>query len=649
MTRAQVLVIGHGEAADRAEGELGATVGQERDVLRFDSVDSGEWDEADLSRVAVVVADLDEPVEVVSELARRTDRPPRVLLLTTKVLHDDLADLVDLDLLSGVVAVPWTPGRLAVQVRAQLGRWQREVLTDPDEEARVPDSPLLHSLNQPLDQVVRELVEAIEGVLGPRPRLVLPAGTRVTREDVSVDGLLIVLRGEVALGVSSPTGKITLHHASTGPLIGLPALIERQRALATAHAMTEVELIHLTVEQVDHALSGDTRVGLLMTAVSMRSLARRLRRAEILQVEKTRLNAELAEERAKLTETLAELAEARLALVSQARSATIGDMAAGISHELNSPLAALTRALDHSEQDILTLLAGLPAARVITEVIGTARERPAHSTKEERRIRRELVAAGIPDRQARILVTAGVSTVGQANRLREAGIPDDQLKAAAGLGAALRNARLAEDHISTLVTSLRSAIRPDQAEPVPTDVIETIEDALRLAGHRLHDIEIRRSYGETDEVLAHPAQLTQVWTNLLVNAADALAGSGTIEIDVRNRNEFWVRVEVRDDGPGIAPELRERIFEPRFTTKAGAVRFGLGLGLGISRRIVTEHAGAISVRSAPGETVFTVDLPNVAGSAEPTEPLPIVSASVPPPEAESTRPRSSASSEGADL
>ena len=622
MTPPRVLVIGRGEAAERAEGELGATVGQECDVLRLDGVDSEEWAEADLSRVAVVVADVDEPVQAVTELARRTARPPRVLLLTTKVLHDDLGDLVDVDLLSGVVAVPWTPGRLAVQVRAQLGRWQG-VHVD-DSEAVAPDSPLLHSLEQPLDAVVRELVEAIEDVLGPRPRLVLPEGTRVTREDASVDGLLIVLRGEVALGVASPTGKITLHHASTGPRIGLPSLIERQRALATAHAMTEVELIRLTVEQVDQALAGDTRVGLLMTAVSMRSLARRLRRAEILQVEKTRLNAELADERAKLADALAELGEARIAMVAQARSATIGEMAAGISHELNSPLAALTRALDHSEQDVLTLLADLPASDAVTEVIGTARERPAHSTREERRIRRELSAAGIPDRQARILATAGVTTAAQAKRLRDARIPDAQLEAAAGLGAALRNARLAEEHISTLVTSLRSAIRPDQAEPVPTDVAETIEDALRLAGHRLHDVEIRRSYAETDQVLAHPAQLTQVWTNLFVNAADALGGSGTVEIDVRNRNEHWVRIEVRDNGPGIAPELQEQIFEPRFTTKAGAVRFGLGLGLGISRRIVTEHSGVISVRSRPGETVFTVDLPTLAGSAEPTQPLPVV-------------------------
>ncbi|MDO5501834.1 MAG: ATP-binding protein [Actinomycetia bacterium] len=603
-----VLVIGTDEVSDLAEQELSRHMGSDCVVLRIRDDSAASLTPAEAARVAVVVVHVDDHVAVVTELARRTERPPRVLILTTKVVLDDVADLIDAELLAGIVAIPWTPGRLRVQVRAQLNRWRAAPSSATHDEGEAPDSPLLRSLTKPLDHVVRELVEAIEGVLGPRPRVILPAGIRVTREDVSVDGLLIVLRGEVALGVASPTGKIVLHHASTGPLIGLPALIERQRALATAHAVTEVELIHLTVEQVDHALAGDVRVGGLMTAVSMRSLARRLRRAEILQVEKTRLNAELGEERAKLTQALADLSEARLALVAQARSATIGDMAAGIAHELNSPLAALTRSIDHSEHDVLTILGRHPDAALITDVISAARERTSLSTREERRIRRDLTDAGVPSGRVRALVAAGIYTPAEAQRLGESGIPDEQIEAAAGLGAALRNARLAEEHISSLVMSLRSAIRPDQVEPTPTSVTDTIEDALRLTGHRLHDIEVRRDYGESATVLAHPAQLTQVWTNLIVNAADALGGSGAIDVEVR-RQGARVRVYLRDNGPGIAPELQERIFEPRFTTKAGAVRFGLGLGLGISRRIVHEHHGTIVVRSRPGETVFTIDLP----------------------------------------
>lgn len=604
-----VLVIGAGETADLAEQELSAQLGQDCPVVRIHDVNSAAWTTTDLSSVAVAIVDIAHPHDVITEIAQRAQRRPRVLLITSQTMHDDLSDLLDADLLHGVVAVPWTSGRLALQARAQLSRWPAASASATSQESDEPASLLLRALGQPLKEVVRELVEAIESVLGPRPRLVLPAGTRVTHQDSSVDGLLIVLRGEVALGVASPTGKILLHHASTGPLIGLPALIERQRALATARSTTEVELLHLTVEQVDHALSAEARVGLLMTVVSMRSLARRLRRSEVLQLEQTRLNAELAQERAKLSEALADLSEARLALIAQARSATIGDMAAGITHELNSPLAALTRAIDHSERDVLTILSAHPAAHPVVDIITAARDRPSLTAKAERQIRRELAAAGLSDRQARTLVAAGVLTVEAAREVAQSGIPDEQLEAAAGLGAALRNTRLAEEHIVGLVTSLRSVIRPEHTDPVLTAVSDTIEDALRLTAHRLDGIEVQRHYADAEPVLGHPGQLTQVWTNLIVNAADALAGSGTLEVSLRSRDGRGVRVEIRDDGPGIAPELQERIFEPRFTTKAGAVRFGLGLGLGIARRTVTDHGGTISVRSRPGETVFTIELP----------------------------------------
>ncbi|MCA1783950.1 MAG: cyclic nucleotide-binding domain-containing protein [Intrasporangiaceae bacterium] len=460
-----------------------------------------------------------------------------------------------------------------------------------------------------MHQAVQELVTAVERVLGPRPRLVLPPGTRVTQEEESVDGLLVVLRGEVSLGVASSSGEeIRLHHASTGPLIGLPAMAERRKALVTARATTEVELIHLTLEQLDQALAGDPRVGAVMTAVSLRSLARRLRRAEILQLEEIRLNAILDSERAKLSAALAALSEARLELIAQARSATIGEMAAGVAHELNSPLAALTRSLEHAEVDVRALLAEMPHAEVIEQVMAAAYTRPTLSAREERARRRELEQAGVPAHRIRSLVAAGIANASEARRIQEAGLDDGVVDAAAGLGSSLRNSGLAQEHISALVQGLRSAMRPDALDPVPTHVADTIEDSLRLTAHRLDGIEVVRRYDEVEPILAHPGQLTQVWTNLITNAADALAGRGTITVTVSRRGR-GVRVEVADTGPGIPESVQERIFEPRFTTKAGAVRFGLGLGLGIARRIVSDHGGTIAVRSAPGDTLFTIDLP----------------------------------------
>jgi signal transduction histidine kinase len=109
-------------------------------------------------------------------------------------------------------------------------------------------------------------------------------------------------------------------------------------------------------------------------------------------------------------------------------------------------------------------------------------------------------------------------------------------------------------------------------------------------------------------VESYGTELTQVWTNLLDNAADAVApsGGGTIRVRTRRDGE-GVAVEIADSGPGIPEDVRGRIFDPFFTTK-GAGK-GTGLGLEIVQRIVTRHRGTIEVASRPGETRFTVRLP----------------------------------------
>jgi signal transduction histidine kinase len=98
-----------------------------------------------------------------------------------------------------------------------------------------------------------------------------------------------------------------------------------------------------------------------------------------------------------------------------------------------------------------------------------------------------------------------------------------------------------------------------------------------------------------------------VWTNLLDNAIDALGNGGTITISTRRDGDAAV-VEIGDDGPGIAPEIRERIFDSFFTTKD--VGYGTGLGLATARRVVVDgHDGALTVDSQPGRTTFQVRLP----------------------------------------
>ncbi len=542
------------------------------------------------------------------------------LLITDQAVHEDAAQAIDRDRLDAVVAIPWTTGTLGFHARSQVARWLRDnrpddarndVLVDEhDRPLELPDSELLRDLERDPGTVTDRLVAAIERVLGPRPRLRLPPGIRLTHQDAGVNGVLIVLRGSVALDRRTPVGDLRLHHDSTGPVVGLLSLAQQRRAFFTARTTTDVEVVHLSLEQLDRALHAEPLVGGAMAAVSIRALAERLRRAEQLQVQKIELNRELEQERQRLADTVHQLEQARLDLVEQARFATLGELAAGIAHELNNPVAALTRAASYVAEDVTRVVESHPRREAIRQALAASRDRPPRSTADERTLRRQLEGA-VGDRElARRLLAAGVTDRDEAARLAAQGEQELELiEAAAGIGTAIRTLDAAAGRIGALVASLRSYARPDGDPVEDVDLHRGLDDTIRLTAHRLRGIEIERRYGALPPVRCHPGQLDQVWTNLLVNAAEELDGDGRSIITTNVPDAATVRVRITDDGPGIEPQVLARVFEPRFTTKQGTVRYGLGLGLAIARRIVEQHEGSIRLDSEPGRTTATVTLP----------------------------------------
>ena len=567
---------------------------------------------------------VDDSASVDKRIATLTTDPharaATTVLVTEREVHDDVSHAMDADVLAAIVAVPWSPGWLGAHVRSQLGRWLH---------ARRPDDPRLAGLEQPalpdalppsallqhleLDEeaLAGRLVEALDRSLGTRPRLRLRAGTRLTHQGSGVHGLFVVLDGSVALDRSSEIGELRLHHASTGPVVGLLSLTQQRQAFFTARATTDVELIHISLEQLEHALAVEPEVGSVMAAATARALATRLRRSEQLQVEKVRLNGELDRERQRLADALEQLEGARLELVESARMATLGELSAGVAHELNNPAAAVTRAASFITDDLDVLLAAHPRAATLREIMSSTRGRSPLGTARQRQLRRELTSSLDSEQLARRLVSAGVDDAARTAELAR-GLSAGELEefvAAAELGGALRNLALGTQRITDLVDSLRSYARPSETLVDELDVRTTIDDALHLVAHRLDGIELERNDDpELPPVRGHPGPLGQVWTNLVLNAVDAMQGQGHLEVTTRHEDGEVV-VEVVDDGPGIAPDVLPRLFEPRFTTKHGRVRYGLGLGLAISQRIIHSHGGTITVTSEPGRTVATVRLP----------------------------------------
>ena len=586
-------------------------------------------------------------------------RTTRLLLLTRRDELTHLGRALDEDWVHEVVSVPWTPGALGHRAGAHVTRWLRETLPDDprlahldaDTPPDLPQASLLSKFAGDDDELVAELVAACERVLGPRPRLHLPRGVRVTREGMPVDAVYILEHGTVALTRVTRAGKVTLHHATTGRIIGILSLASQGSAFVTATTTSEVELILLSVEQLDRALRGDPMTGEALAALLIRSLVGRLERSEILQVEKIELHAaldaersRLEKERARLAEALDALEQARLELLAQERFATLGELAAGVAHELNNPVAALERASAHEGAAVATLLASHPRGDLARAALERARNLPARSTADERALRRRLEKA-VRDREtARRLVAAGVEDPGEAARLASSTADLALVEAAAGVGRGERNTVLATARIRSLVAALSAYVRPEGGAQERVDVRESVEDALRLVAHRLDHVEVVRDYSQVPLVPARAGELVQVWTNLISNAADALArgatalsgsapavagstpvvagsapaaagsapdaplGPPTLTLSVRPQ-DGGVRVDVVDNGPGIAREHLDRIFEPRFTTNHGQVRYGLGLGMGLAKSVVDAHGGTITVASRPGRTRVSVTLP----------------------------------------
>ena len=648
--RLVVAVVSPASLGSQAAHEIEPAVRAAADVLRVRTLAelfarAAAPGPEPLGRVPLIVAT--DEVGSLDDVAAAIDHYPvlasaRLVLLTERSELTDLGRAVDEDLIREVVAVPWTPGAIADRAAAQTSRWMRDHLPD-DERRRLlgradepPEgrSPLLEALTHSNDRLTAELIAACETVLGPRPRLRLPPGVRLAHQGQVVDAVCVVVSGAVALTRHTRVGEVTLHHATTGRIVGLVSLATQGRAYVTATTTTDVELILLSIEQLDRALRENPATEQTLAALIIGSLTTRLSRSEVLQVEKIELAAAVEAERAQATQALEALEQARLELLAQERFATLGELAAGVAHELNNPVAALEGANAHLREDLASLLAGHPDGEMVLSTAAHARTRPAASTRQERAARRALEAV-VGDRElARRLVSLGLDADSDPQRVRDlAGDPQRLATAlaAASVGRQERNVALATKRIRGLVSALSTYVRPEGEMVQDVDVREVLEDSLRLTAHRLRDVAIERDYAEVGAVPGRAGELAQVWTNILSNAADALAGAGAgaaagagdapdggagapsdfaprLVIAVASEPD-GVRVDVTDNGPGIDPQVLPRIFEPRFTTKHGRVRFGLGLGMGLAKSVVDAHGGTIAVDSRPGRTRVTVRLP----------------------------------------
>ncbi len=424
----------------------------------------------------------------------------------------------------------------------------------------------------------------------------LEAGANLIEEGAPGDAAYIVVDGEFEVVKRSNHQDISIAVRAAGEVFGEMALIDHAPRMATVRATRPSRVLRISDDTFKQLLAQSSSASLSI----LRTVSQRLRQNE--------------------------------ALVRQnEKMAALGTLAAGLAHELNNPSAAVRR----SAGQLRTALGDWAAAM---------RQISSASLTEDQVRRLDDLKARIEAPEAAPTLDALAQSDGESELqdwLQKRSVPDAWQLApalvASGwektsvaelettfpaplLGAVLKwlasgllvysllgEVGMGSERISEIVKAVKAYSYLDQAPVQEVDVKEGLENTLIILRHKLAGIDVVRDYApDLPHIEAYGSELNQVWTNIIDNAAYAMAGKGMLTVRAYPQDSHVV-VEIQDTGPGIPAEIQQRIFEPFFTTKPPGV--GTGLGLHIVYSIIDNHYGRVQLASQPGSTCFRVTLP----------------------------------------
>ena len=426
----------------------------------------------------------------------------------------------------------------------------------------------------------------------PERIFALEKGATLVEEGAETRRLYLILSGSVVAyrsrrdenGEKIPGSLFVVFRAGPGSYVGVQSFFSRSfRSSSKIVAETDIEVAYIddavqAVEPEKYGSLVEQFVPTMLHELSLRNV--------------------------RVDEHAAEKERAVLRMQRAEMSATLGQLAAGLAHELNNAVGVLARKTDFVSAFIEEDLRSRGGNEELLFRLG----RDGRAREYERSLRLSRSAAKVlariaPDEAAlRLTDKAVVGGIEELARFWE-------------IGHDIRDMRVAAKHAAAIVRSVKILGGGNIRREAGTDVRESVSEAVALLKPHLRGkkLLVEVSGAETfPKIYGDMTELVQLWVNIIKNACDALNIAETPDPTVRvalSHAGGEVSVSVSDNGPGVPAALREKIFQPDFSTKKSGLSFGLGLGLAIVRRITDDYGGNITLESVPGDTTFTVVLP----------------------------------------
>lgn len=296
-------------------------------------------------------------------------------------------------------------------------------------------------------------------------------------------------------------------------------------------------------------------------------------------------------------------------LIQTEKLATLGQMSAGLAHELNNTIGSLSGNLRQLEEDISNYFIKNQTDEIKSFYQKGLTEGQQLTSIEARKARKKWEEYYKLDKVSlKRLTKSGLKPKDLLNKNR------DLIKIASfwNLGYLIHDMKIASDQAAHVISSIKTMGISNQNWSKEVNVNATLNDALAIVRNLTKKVDIKIELNESlPSIEACSGELIQVWINLIKNAVESL-----VNHEVENPT-VWVKtyekdnsifVSVEDNGIGIPKNIIDKIYEPSFTTKVKGLSLGLGLGLTIVRRIIDEHEGKITLSSNPGKTKFIIEL-----------------------------------------